>query len=520
MKDFFHKLLDYFKINEEQYFYITRDIDFSTFLKNNHFQGIENVQYFLLQAIKNKKKIMVYGDYDADGIMGASIIKKTFSYLNYNIGYYIPSRYLDGYGLNIKNAEKIVEKKYDIVILVDNGISAFEGVDYLKSHGVNVIVLDHHSPQDKIVCADFILHPLLSSFSNIATSGAFIAFILSYYLLGYYDKYLSILAAISLISDMMPLLDFNRDLLRIVFSSFKENEFLPIDLLKGENQFNEITIGVKIAPKINAVGRIIKDNSINYLVEFFTSDDASLVKKLFNWINETNEKRKEISNKVIEESTLLVNNINPAIIIKMNIDEGMLGLIANRLLRIYKKTVVIFTDDSSNSNLLKGSIRTLEGANVISLFEQLKDILISYGGHTLAGGLIIKKSDFEDFKNKCYSYFKEIKYKECFKEYIEFGITELTLENYYLLQSFAPFGESWPEPNLKINNIKTSSLTYSRNNEHIVSSIGMNTRLVGFNFSKNYIGHSKNIDLIGTMRTSFFKGETNLEFVIKDIKKY
>lgn len=521
MDDLFKKLLNFYQINEEQYFYLTRDIDFSSFLLNNHFDHIEEVKKLIFKNIKENKKIMIYGDYDADGIMGVSILKKAFQYLHYsNIGYYIPSRYLDGYGLTIEKAKEIIDKGYELVILVDNGITAFESVELLTTNGIKVIILDHHTPQEKIPCADYILHPLLSNFSSIATSGAFIAFVLTYYLLNRFDYYLSILASISLISDMMPLLDFNRDLLRIVIPSYREGIYLPLDLLKGENViFNEFSIGLKISPKINAIGRIIKDTSINYLVEYFTSEDDKLIYKIYNWIDKTNERRKEITNKFSNDFLETDFKDEPAIILNINIDEGMLGLAANKLCKKWKKPVVVFTEDSQNNSLLKGSCRAPLGFNVVDAFNKLSNLIITSGGHACAGGLTIESKNFNRFIIEFKNLSKDIRFEETFDDCVDIGITSLLLENYYLVESFAPFGEFWPEPTFRIRRIKVSSLTYSKDNCHLLSSIGLNTRLVGFNISKESLSNFSYVDLIGNLKLSHFKGKTYLEFVVKNYKE-
>lgn len=520
METLLNRLLNFYHISEDEYHELIKEVDYSNFLNSHQFNDIINASSLVKESIKNHDKIMIYGDYDADGIMGTSILKKMFSILSYDADFYVPNRYLDGYGLNIDKAKEIVNKKYNLVITVDNGISAIEAISYLKERDIKVIVLDHHTPHDDIPCADFIIHPTLSSFSSISSSGGFVAFIFSYYVLGYYDKYLSILASISVVSDMMPMKAHNRNLLKINIKNYIDNEFLQIDLLKENNPFNEYTIGSKIAPKINAIGRLIKDDSINDLVRYFVSDNNEEILSLYNWINSTNEIRKEKSTNIANELLLkIANNNEPCIVMKLDVEEGLLGLLANKLLKELNKTTILFTEDINDPSKLKGSCRTKKGIDVIETFSKLNDLIIVSGGHELAGGLTINKSDFLEFKERFISLLKNA---NTFKEeidYIDFGITDLSFENYNLIKTFSPFGEEWKEPKFKIKRIKTDSLTFSKDGKHIVSTIGLNTRLVGFNFSYDYIKQFKYIDIIGKLKVTYFRNQSNLEFSISEIQE-
>ncbi len=511
------RLLDFYQIDEKTYQELIKDSTIEDFAMGHKFDRMEEAVALVKDAIKNLKRIAIYGDYDADGIMGTSVLVKMFSYINYPVDYYIPSRYLDGYGLTLNDAEKAVAEGVGLLITVDNGVSAFEGIKYLHDHGVAVLILDHHTMQDALPEADVIIHPTYSHFGDIASSGAFTAFMFASSFLGYVDKYLATLASISLISDMMPLLDYNRRLLKAVISNYQDGEFLAIDLLKDGDTFDEVSIGMRIAPKINALGRMIETDEINKIIPFFVSDDKELVLNYINWINDTNESRKDASKLAVEE-VKDVSKEDAALVIVSDAKEGLLGLIANHLCGSYHVPVVVFGKEMSGDTL-KGSCRTPEGFNVVEAFNQLSDIIISSGGHAMAGGCSIKIEDFEVFKKR----FIEIAQKAEIKEYVEknipLGLTEVSFENYELVKSFSPFGESWPAPTFLIPRILSTSLTFSRDNKHILTYIGQGVKLVGFNFPKEDITQLKYIDLLGKMRTSTYRGLTSLEFGIKDIKE-
>ena len=184
-KDLFSRLLDYYQIDETEYQQLIAPVNVSNFAFGHRFDHIDAAIKLVNEVMNNKGKILIYGDYDADGIMGTSILVKMFAYKNYHVDYYIPSRYVDGYGLTLNQAIKAVENKVDLLICVDNGVSAFEGIKYLKDNGVKVLVLDHHEIQEELPLADEILHPTFDHFGETASSGAFVAFNFSREFLGY-----------------------------------------------------------------------------------------------------------------------------------------------------------------------------------------------------------------------------------------------------------------------------------------------------------------------------------------------
>lgn len=511
------RLFAFYHIDEAKYEEIIAPSTLEDFAIGHHFDRMEEAVLIVKSAMNNLKRIAIYGDYDADGIMGTSILVKMFQYVNYPVDYYIPSRYLDGYGLTLKYAKEAVEKGVGLLITVDNGVSAFEGIEYLHNHGVQVLVLDHHTMQEELPLADVIIHPTFSHFGEIASSGAFTAFMFSRAFLERTDKYLAMLASISLISDMMPLLEYNRRLLKAAFASYKDGEFLSIDLLKDGEPFNENSIGMKIAPKINALGRMIETDEINRIVEFFVSDNKELILNYLDWINNTNEIRKDASKEAVF-SLQDINEEEGAIVIIQDVKEGLLGLVANQLCSTYHLPVVVFTKEKDGETL-KGSARAPQGFNIVNAFNQLSDIELTFGGHALAGGCSIKESDFLIYKKRFIEIVKNTPMEEYIEETIPLSLTEITFDNYELVNSFSPFGENWPSPTFEVKRVLSASLTYSRDNKHIMTYIGQGIKLLGFNFPKQEISEYRFIDLKGKMRTSSYRDLITLEFFIKSINE-
>ncbi|NCA95654.1 MAG: single-stranded-DNA-specific exonuclease RecJ, partial [Methanomicrobia archaeon] len=223
--DFFTELLHYYHLNASDYEQLTRPLTYDDIRFDHRVDGLKSIVDRIHQAIAKNEKIIVYGDYDCDGIMAVSIMVKVFEMLGYPVNYYVPSRYIDGYGLNTKRVEEIATKGYSLIITVDNGISAFEAILLAKEKGIDTIVVDHHEIQEKLPDAYGILHPMLSKLGAVAASGGFMSFVLATALLDEVDPYLLSLAGISTISDMMPLLEYNRDLVRLAIEAMNEHHF-------------------------------------------------------------------------------------------------------------------------------------------------------------------------------------------------------------------------------------------------------------------------------------------------------
>lgn len=517
-KDLFTRLLNYYNIDETDYQSLIQDVDESNFAYAHRFKNIEKAKALLDEVIKNKGKIFIYGDYDADGVMGTSILVKMLRYKNVEAEYYLPNRYDDGYGLTLKKAQECIDNKVDLLICVDNGVAAIEQIKLLKEHNVKVLVLDHHSLQEELPPADYIIHPEYSCFGEIATSAGFVAFMFSIEFLGYFDKYLSILASISLISDMMPLKQYNRNLLRLVINNYKGGEFFTIDALKEMEPFNETTIGMKIAPKINAIGRMIDGNDINNLVKYFVESKKEELLHYIEWINAVNEERKILS----KEAAEALNDFtlkDKGIVYVSNVKEGLLGLIATALVNKYHVPTIVLSLEKSGESY-KGSARAPEGFSIVECFDALKDDLVVFGGHPGAGGCSVAVDRIDIFKEHFLSYCLSKPIEKVEKAAIDFYLTEITLDNYRLIETFSPFGEGFPRPLLRIKNVYVPSLKFSRNGEHLLTPIGQSSKLTGFNISSSSLQGYKYIDITGNLRTSQYKGFTSIEYLINEYEKH
>ncbi len=512
MNTFFEKLLKYYSFSLDEYKELSKPISDIRLLNPKNIEGMDKVASRILSAIQNKEKVIVYGDYDCDGICATSIMIKTFEKLNYKAAYYIPSRYIDRNGLNIKNVTKIAKSGYKLIICVDNGIAVNDAILEAKKLGIDVIVIDHHEVPKILPEAYGIIHPTICKIGNVIGSGGVMSLFVSASLLNYYDDYLVTLAGLSAVSDLMEMRAYNRDIVRLSLDFLSKNHYLPLKLLLDKQFINEKSYGLEIAPKINSIGRINEDTSINHLVKYLTSDSPSEIFKLKEWIKETNEERKQLTSEAMNCLPLIDSNVG--ICIQTTMKVGLVGLICNRLLKDYNVPVAVFTLDSLNNEYLIGSIRSKNGFNVSKAFDSLKKYIVCGGGHALAGGLTIKKSDFESFRNDFIKLCEQSPFVDDIKDNIEISITDISVENYEIIKSFSPFGMGFNEPTFIIKNLPTKNLKFISEGKHLSTQLTMKTKLLGFNMNESLIKSKSSIDIIGTFNLSEFRGIKTVEFRI------
>lgn len=513
--DFRQKLLNFYKMSEEDFANFTKEVSTFDLPDFETVKGLNKVKERILKAINDNEKIIVYGDYDCDGVCATSIMAKTFDMLGYNVSYYIPTRYHDGYGLNVANVEKIASSGFKLIITVDNGICQHDAINKANELGIDVIVVDHHEAPETPVNAYEIIHPIVSEISDVYGCGGFMALIVSASLLGHYDPYLVTLGGLSTISDMMELKAFNRVLVKLALKNLDEYKYPTLMSLVDNPVINEKTFGLEIAPKINAIGRLIDDKNVNLLVKFLISKDEREIYKISSWIKNTNELRKTLTKEAVEQLPSDLLNLE-GIVINLDIKEGLIGLIANRLLNEYNVPSIVFTKDSMNEDFLKGSIRSKEGFNVQKAFESLSKYLVAGGGHALAGGLTIKKSDFEDFKADFLRLAHEYKFTKEELPSIELNLQEISFENYNILREFAPFGMGFPEPLFSIRDLPTKSLQFISGGKHLSTPISINSKLLGFNMLEKDIKSHLSITIFGNLLISVFRDKPSIEFRISD----
>jgi len=507
---FLDSLLSYYSLNQQQYEGLITKPSFSLLPTLNEDPSAKKAKDRILLAISNQEKILVYGDYDVDGISSCSIIVKAIKELGGDVKGYLPSRYLDGYGFNLDNYQQIKEAGYSLIILTDNGATAFEPLEAAFQNKSDVIIIDHHQLSDKLPLCYALIHPDICSVSNVPISAGFLSFIFSRFLLDRDDPYLCFLGALSTISDMMPLTGNNRDVVKLGISLMKEENFLPFALLLQGNPINERTLAMNVIPSLNAVGRLFEGKEINRLLPFFLMESPSM-ESVANWILETNSRRKAITKDAA--TTLTINEEDSGIVTISPLPEGCSGLLANRLLSAYKKPVCVFAPSFKDPNILVGSMRSREGFNVIEALKGSSAPLLTYGGHALAGGLSIKKEDYDSFvkgfeKAALFHPLVEQNVKS-----IPLSIKDATLENYKLLQTLSPFGMGWEEPSFLIGPLNRESLSYAKDGLYISTRLSPSARLFSFYLGEKDLKKGRAFSFYVKMTENNYRGKTTLDLL-------
>lgn len=515
--NFLNKLLNYYKISEDEYQLLTQPINKITLPDPFKLIGMRESIEIINSTINKKEKIVIYGDYDCDGVMATSILVKAFKMLNYDVGFYIPSRYTDGYGLTKEKIKQFKDKNYSLIITVDNGITLFDEIKFANDLGMKVIITDHHTLTDKLPLAASIIHPVVSKLGDVVASGGVMSYFLAAALLGHQDDYLLALAAISTISDLMELKEYNRDIVRLALDHINNKQYLQLVLLNNNDiHFDENSLALKIAPKVNALGRILKNNKTNYLVNYFTTDDKNKIYEIYSFIESINETRKELTKECYSELLDLDKNA-AAIVAITNAKEGLIGLMAAKLVNEYDKPAIIFTYDENNPDQLKGSARSKKGFSIIKAFKSLEKYIIRSGGHSLAGGLIIKRENFNEFAKGFISLANEYCFIQDEDHFIEISLNDISDENYEIIKKFSPFGQGFKEPLLKISNIKSSELKFMSQGKHISTPLSISSRLIGFNISKDDVTDFLFINIFGFIRKNNYKNYITIDFLINKI---
>ena len=440
--------------------------------------------------------VLIFGDYDVDGVSATAIMLKALKIFGIKANYYLPNRYVDGYGLTNEVIDKIYDKfQPNLIITVDCGISCYQEVEYAKNKGIDICVTDHHEIPEILpdtICVNPKLANQEYSFKGLCGTG--VAYKFAEALLGREEaeQFLPI-AAIATIADIVPLLDENRT---IVTKGLKLCErYLPIGLKMMFKEYdislfkpNSTDISFKICPKLNAPGRM--GDAVDALKLYLETDPVKIV-KIIEKIKNHNTKRQELCNKIYQdcERALAKVDLLPQRVICLASkvwDKGVLGIVCSRLVEKYHKPVFLFAQEG---DMLSGSGRSIDDINIHQLLSSLKDILITFGGHSMAAGLSLKREKYEEFVQKINSFalnqindevFIPIKYYDQ-----EITAEEITPEFVKALSVLEPFGCDNPRPKFKISANEIEICPMRKFPQHANIKIGSFT-LTYFNFLTNF----------------------------------
>ena len=526
------KILDSRGINKieevKKYFSDDYEEGYDPFLMHDMKRAVERIN----NAIENEEKILVYGDYDADGITSTVLLVETLVSLGADVSSYIPNRFEEGYGPNKDAFSKIIKSGISLIITVDNGIAGVDEVELANSLGCDVIITDHHKIQDKIPKAYAVIHPEHPEgqypFGKLAGVG--VAFKLAHALLEIYPDFLLDLVAIGTVADMVSLTDENRIFVKQGIELLNEDPRIGIKMLLElsniTTNIDEQTIGFYIAPKLNSIGRM---DSAKVGLSFLMAEDASVAKSLAEQIEEYNVQRKEVTENIVKDviETIENNDVKNKSVIMVSGDyhEGVLGIVASNIAEKYQRPVLIM---NNKEGILKGSARSVFEFNIYTAINKIGDKFIAYGGHTLAAGFSFDEQNFKEIEKTLCNEFDEYKNNNELKSTknidIVSSLEEVSYQFLNSLEVLKPFGMDFEKPNILLENAKVIEKVYFGADKQylrltIADEVG-NLECISFkdNMIFKDINVNDTIDLLCTLDKNYFNGRTKLQAYIIDMQ--
>ena len=420
------------------------------------------------EAIENEEKILVYGDYDADGITSTVLLVETLLSLGAKVSSYIANRFDEGYGPNKDAFTKIIDSGISLIITVDNGIAGVEEVDLANNLGCDVIITDHHKIQDTIPNAYAIIHPEHPDgnypFKKLAGVG--VAFKLAHALLEIFPDFLLDLVAIGTIADMVSLTDENRIFVKQGLELLNEDPRIGLKMLLElasiDTKIDEQTIGFYIAPKLNSIGRM---DSAKLGLAFLMAEDATNARTLAEQIETFNIERKQVTEDIVKDVITTIESSDKkdknVIMVSGNYHEGVLGIVASNIVERYQKPVLIM---NYKDGILKGSARSIFDFNIYTAMNKISDLFVAFGGHTLAAGFSFEEKNFDKIEEFLHNEYEEYKQNNELKSTKNIDIvTSLEEISYQFLSSLEvlkPYGMDFEKPTILLENAMVQNKTY------------------------------------------------------------
>ncbi len=509
------------------------------------FKDMKKLVLRIKKAIKNNEKVGIFGDHDVDGVTSSTILADGLEELGLDIQVYIPDKHSEGHGINKKAIDEFEDLGVSLMISVDCGTSNVEEVMYANKKGIDVIITDHHLPKETLPDAFAIINPHVKNctYPFKGLCGAGVAFKV---LQALYSeilpqkaetlKWMLDIVAVGTVADCMPLVSENRVLVKyglFVLSKTKRIGFQEmIDVgnipINPENIPTSTQIGFQIGPRINAAGRMAHAKDAFCLLR---EKDRQKAKILAQDLEEKNDQRKEITDKISKEVEKIVkNNFSDKkfiVVASENYPVGVVGIIAGKIAKKFGKPTGIFCKEG---DIARGSFRSVEGINIVEILDKTSEYLEKYGGHEAAAGASIKTENIEKFILKASQEIeKTTKNKKLESEILadlEIELNDVNLSLAYELERFEPFGEGNEEPIFLLRNLMILEIrTIGNNAKHlkmrIKSKNSSTIDIVGFGFGEDIdeINSAKNIDIMANVGKNEWNGNVNVQLNLIDWKK-
>ena len=490
----------------------------------------------IVKAIENHEKVIIYGDYDVDGITSITVLKQFLEDRGLQVDSYIPNRLDEGYGLNKAAIDKIVSEKYQLMITVDCGISGIEEIDYANSLGLETIVTDHHEPTEVLPNALAVVDAKRKDnkypFNQLAGVGVvfkLIQAISQVYKLDEkeYLKYLDIVC-VGTISDIVPLVDENRVITKLGLKLVEVTKNVGLKSLLtsiGYKKIDSSAISFGVAPRINACGRMGHEQDA---LQLFLTQNIVEATDISKKLNDYNRERQEIEKRIFEE---VINKIEqgekdkPCIVLADdNWHHGVIGIVSSKVTEMYyKPSILICYEDNEG----KGSGRSITGFDLHEALSKCDTFIDKFGGHSMAIGISVTKDNFDKFKEDFEKYVENTNISELIpviRVDEEVNSKDMNINIVNELSMLEPFGEANKMPIFMYKNLKINSIRALSEGKHLKLTLkdeGMVIDAIGFNMGylvNDYLLGDK-VDILGNLEVNSFNGRESVQFNLKDIRK-
>lgn len=517
----------------KEFLYVTEEQIHNPFLLD----GMDALVARVHRAIDAGERIMIYGDYDADGITSTSIMMKTLESLGADVLFKIPNRFIDGYGPSERLFKDAFDEGVTLIITVDNGISGLNQIQFAKDLGMDVIVTDHHEPGEELPVADIIIHPSLrdSTYPFPHLAGVGVAFKVAHALIGEIPKELFYLVAIGTIADLVSLTGENRYFVQQGIKQMQRTNSIAIEALANVSgvevsTIDEETIGFMFGPRINAVGRL---GEAAPGVELFLTEEPNIALSIANMLNEKNKERQAIVKDITDEAVRMIeqaDNIDgPTVIVvgKKDWNPGVLGIVASKLVeRYYRPAIVLGFDEEKQ--IAKGSARSIEGFHMYKEIAKNSDIVPHFGGHPMAAGMTLPLEHVEEFRNRLNEQAINSLTEEQLVPIVSIDVPlemdEISTESIESLQKLAPFGMDFAKPVYCIENVEVSSVRkIGSAQNHVKMELKHGAVIldaIGFGKGElaDEIAPATKLSFIGDLQINEWNGRKKPQLMIQDAK--
>lgn len=510
-------------------------------------QDMDKAVERLEKAVRDKERILIYGDYDVDGTTAVALVYSFLKQFTSNLGFYVPDRYDEGYGVSIKGIDWAAENGYTLIITLDCGIKAIDKVTHAASKGIDMIICDHHLPEDTLPAAVAVLDPKRDDcnypFDDLSGCGVGFKLVQAYAQKNGipFESLIPLLdlLVVSISSDLVTMVGENRVLAHYGLKQLNENPRKGLlamiqlsNLEPGHLTIDDIVF--KIGPRINAAGRM---ESGQLAVELLIAGNTQTAMEIGSKINDNNNERKSIDREITQEALEMVQSgkclafENATVVYNETWNKGVVGIVASRLVEAYYKPAIVLT---KSNGFVTGSARSIQGFDLYEAIDSCADLMENFGGHVYAAGLTMKEEHLEEFSRRIDKFIGEKITSEMLIPVVnidaKLDFSQITPKFIRILKQFQPFGPGNSNPVFATEDV------YDSGNGRRVGAGGVHMKLdliqesqpyhqiaaIAFNQADSFYDHIKEgnpFDICYSIVENYYRGNSTVQLRIKDLKE-